>query len=261
MRHLLILTCAAALFVACDSKPKVDPKPEPVAAAKTPAPAAANKGEAKAQVKKVVAEPAPVPQAKPPTGPVTEALTDPSKATLTAPATFKAKFTTTKGDIVIEVTRAWAPLGADRFFNLVKAGFFQDIAMFRVIPGFMGQFGIHGDPKVSAAWKGAKIKDDPVTQSNTRGMVTFAMAGKNTRTTQLFINFSDGNKRLDGMGFPPFGKVVGGMDIVDKIHSGYGEGAPRGRGPAQGRVQGEGNAYLKKDFPNLDYIVSAEIVQ
>jgi len=128
-----------------------------------------------------------------------------------------------------------------------------------VIPGFMCQFGIHGDPNVSAKWREATIPDDPVKGSNTRGTITFATAGPNTRTTQLFINFAD-NVNLDGMGFSPFGKVIAGMDVVDKINGEYGEGAPGGRGPDQGRIQMEGNTYLKKDFPNLDYIKSATIL-
>jgi len=186
-------------------------------------------------------------------------LTDPSKLTEKAPDTFKARFETTKGSVTIEVTRSLSPNGADRFYNLVRSGYFKDIAFFRVVPGFMCQFGIHGDPKVAAAWREARITDDPVKGSNTRGAITFATAGPNTRTTQFFINFAD-NSRLDGMGFAPFGKVTEGMDVVDKINSEYGEGAPRGRGPDQGRVQKEGNAYLKKDFPNLDYIKSASVL-
>lgn len=186
-------------------------------------------------------------------------LTDPTKLTEKAPERFKVKFETTKGAFTIEVMRAQAPLGADRFYNMVRSGYFKDIAFFRVISGFMCQFGIHGDPKVSAAWRDARIPDDPVKASNTRGAVTFAMAGPDTRTTQIFINFGD-NARLDGMGFPSFGKVTEGMDVVDKINSEYGEGSPRGRGPNQSRVQMEGNAYLKKDFPNLDYIKSATIL-
>jgi peptidyl-prolyl cis-trans isomerase A (cyclophilin A) len=187
-------------------------------------------------------------------------FTDPSKLTEKAPDTYKVQFDTTKGKMVIEVKRALSPNGADRFYNLVRSGYFQDIAFFRVIPGFMAQFGIHGDPKVSAAWRKASIQDDPVKGSNTRGMVTFAKGGPNTRTTQLFINLVD-NARLDGMGFPPFGKVVEGLDVLDKINGEYGEGAPGGRGPNQGQIQMEGNAFLKKDFPNLDYIKSASIVK
>lgn len=184
---------------------------------------------------------------------------DPSKLTEKAPESFKAKFTTTKGAFTIEVTRSLSPNGADRFYNLVKSGYFQDVAFFRVIPGFMGQFGIHGDPKVSAAWRGARIQDDPVKASNKRGYVSFAMAGPNTRTTQFFINLVD-NTNLDSMGFSPFGKVVEGQDVVDKINGEYGEGAPRGRGPNQGLIQEKGNEYLKASFPNLDYIKSAALV-
>jgi peptidyl-prolyl cis-trans isomerase A (cyclophilin A) len=184
---------------------------------------------------------------------------DPAKLTATAPETFKAQFDTTKGKFTVEVTRSLSPNGADRFYNLVRSGFFTDVEFFRVIPGFMCQFGIHGDPAISAKWRDANIADDPVKGSNTRGTITFATAGPGTRTTQLFINFAD-NTGLDGQGFSPFGKVVEGMDVVDKINGEYGEGAPGGNGPDQGRIQMEGNAYLKKDFPNLDYIKSATII-
>jgi len=185
-------------------------------------------------------------------------LQKPAELSEQAPATYKANLDTSKGAIVITVHRDWAPLGADRFFNLVKNGFYDDVRFFRVIPGFMAQFGIHGNPTVAAAWRPAQIKDDPVKQSNKRGFVTFATAGPNTRTTQLFINFGD-NAGLDKQGFAPFGEVTTGMDVVDKIYSGYGEGAPRGKGPDQGRTQSEGNAYLTKEFPRLDYIKSATI--
>jgi peptidyl-prolyl cis-trans isomerase A (cyclophilin A) len=191
--------------------------------------------------------------------PALPGFTDPAKLTGKAPETFKAQFDTTKGEFTIEVTRSLSPNGADRFYNLVRSGYFKDIAFFRVIPGFMCQFGIHGDPAVAAKWREASITDDPVKGSNTRGTISFATAGPNTRTTQLFINFGD-NANLDGMGFSPFGKVTEGMDVVDKINSEYGEGAPGGRGPNQGRVQTEGNVYLKKDFPDLDYIKSATIL-
>lgn len=185
-------------------------------------------------------------------------LADPSKATEKAPDKFRVVFDTTKGKVVIEVTREWAPRGADRFYNLVKVGFFKDIAIFRVISGFMAQFGIHGDPQIAKAWKEATVKDDAVKAKNTRGMVTFATAGPHTRTTQMFINFGD-NSRLDGMGFSPFGKVAEGMDVIDSLYSDYGEGAPRGRGPDQAKAQHHGNAYLKDQFPNLDYINSAAL--
>jgi len=184
---------------------------------------------------------------------------DPAQATETAPASFKVKFVTTAGDFVIEATRDWAPNGVDRLYNLVKIGYYENVAFFRVIGGFMAQFGIHGDPRVNKVWRDAKIADDPIKQSNKPGFVTFAMAGPNTRTTQLFINFVDNNS-LDGMGFPPIGKVVEGMDVANKIYSGYGEGAPRGRGPSQGLVQMQGNSYLKESFPQLDYIKKTELL-
>ena len=175
-----------------------------------------------------------------------------------APATYKARFDTTKGVFVIQVNRAWAPNGADRFYNLVKNGFYDNIRFFRVISGFMVQFGINGDPKLSAQWREARIPDDRVSQSNKRGFITFATAGPNTRTTQVFINFAD-NAGLDSQGFSPFGQVVQGMDVVDRLNAEYGEGAPRGRGPDQGRLQQEGNAYLQKDFPRMDFIKKATI--
>ena len=192
--------------------------------------------------------------------PAAPGFTDPASLTEKAPDTFKAQFDTTKGKFVIEVTKSLSPNGADRFYNLVRSGYFKDIAFFRVVPGFMCQFGIHGDPAVSAKWREANIADDPVKGSNTRGTITFATAGPNTRTTQLFINFRD-NIALDEHGFSPFGKVVSGMDVVDKINGEYGD-APQfgGRGPDQGRIQREGNSYLKKEFPNIDYIKSATIL-
>jgi peptidyl-prolyl cis-trans isomerase A (cyclophilin A) len=184
---------------------------------------------------------------------------DPAQLTAKAPESFRVQFDTTKGKFTVTVTRSLSPNGADRFYNLVRSGYFKDIAFFRVIPGFMCQFGIHGDPKVSDKWRDANIPDDPVKGSNTRGTITFATAGPNTRSTQFFINFGD-NIRLDQMGFSPFGKVTDGMDVVDKINGEYGEGAPGGQGPEQGRIQSEGNAYLKKDFPHLDYIKSATVL-
>ncbi len=185
-------------------------------------------------------------------------LANPATLKEPAPATYKAKFETSKGVFVIQVTRAWAPQGADRFYNLVKNGFFDNVRFFRVISGFMVQFGINGDPALSAKWRDANIRDDRVTQSNKRGMITFATAGPNTRTTQVFINFAD-NTNLDGMGFAPFGKVVSGMNVVDALYAGYGEGAPRGAGPDQGRLQTEGNAYLAKEFPRMDFVKKATI--
>ncbi len=187
-----------------------------------------------------------------------EKLKNPAGLAEQAPATYKVDFDTSKGKFVVQVHRDWAPRGADRFYNLVKNGFYDNTRFFRNIEGFMVQFGIHGDPAVSNVWRGAQIQDDPVKQSNKRGYITFATGGPNTRTTQVFINFGD-NAALDKQGFSPFGEVVSGMDIVDKLYNGYGEGAPRGRGPDQGRTQWEGNAYLTKDFPRLDYTKTATI--
>jgi peptidyl-prolyl cis-trans isomerase A (cyclophilin A) len=188
------------------------------------------------------------------------ATIDPSLATATAPEVFKARFTTTRGAFVIEVHRAWAPNAADRFYNLVKLGFFDDTRFFRVIEGFMVQFGISGDPRVSTKWRAANIKDDPVTKSNKRGMVTFAQtSAPDSRSTQVFINFAD-NGNLDASRFSPFGEVVQGMSVVDTLYHGYGEGRPNGSGPDQGRVQESGNQYLDAEFPQLDRILSASLL-
>ncbi len=186
-------------------------------------------------------------------------LLTPDALTATAPDVFQARFETSKGDFVIEVHRDWSPNGADRFYNLVANGYYDDVRFFRVIDGFMAQFGIHGDSAVAAAWREARIPDDTVVESNTRGFISYAMGGPNTRTTQVFINFGD-NSRLDEMGFPPFGQVVEGMEVVDQIYSGYGEGAPGGSGPMQGLIQYRGNAYLNDEFPRLDYVVRAAII-
>ncbi|HXW40251.1 MAG TPA: peptidylprolyl isomerase [Xanthobacteraceae bacterium] len=190
---------------------------------------------------------------------VAQRLANPAALNEQAPASYKVKFDTSKGAFVVEVHRDWAPGGADRFYNLAKNGFFDNARFFRVISGFMVQFGINADPAVSAVWRNARIADDPVKVSNKRGMITFATAGPNTRTTQLFINYGD-NARLDGQGFAPFGQVVSGMNVVDALYPGYGEGAPAGMGPEQGRVQTEGNAYLTREFPRLDYIKTTTIV-
>ena len=185
-------------------------------------------------------------------------LANPAAFNEKAPAVFKAKFDTSKGAFVLEVHRDWAPNGADRFYNLVKHGFYDNVRFFRVISGFMVQFGINGDPKLAAKWREAQMKDDPVRQSNKRGTITYAMAGPDTRTSQVFINFAD-NSSLDRQGFSPFGRVVSGMNVIDKLNAEYGEGAPRGRGPDQGRIQAEGNAYLMREFGRLDHVKKATI--
>lgn len=192
-------------------------------------------------------------------GSASKALLNPEGLKETAPATYTVNFDTSAGSFVVTVHREWAPNGADRFYNLVKNGFFNDARFFRAIPNFMVQFGIHADPAVSKVWRNARLPVDKVTQSNKRGFITYAMgASPDTRTTQVFINFRD-NSNLDKLGFAPFGQVTTGMDVVDKIFTGYGEGAPSGNGPEQGRIQAEGNAYLTKSFPKLDYIKSATI--
>jgi peptidyl-prolyl cis-trans isomerase A (cyclophilin A) len=233
MRSLPFTLAALALLTACSRNDDATAGPEPGKVAEEKPAAAAAQG---------------------------PALLHPERATEKAPETFKVKFTTTKGDFVVQVTRAWAPLGADRFYNLVKLGFYDGVRFFRAIEGFMVQFGVHGDPKVSAAWGGARIPDDPVVKSNKRGFVTFAMAGPGSRTSQIFINYADKNVRLDGMGFAPFGEVIEGMNVVDSLHKGYGETAPRGKGPNPGRLQTEGNGYLDREFPDLDSVKSAKLL-
>jgi peptidyl-prolyl cis-trans isomerase A (cyclophilin A) len=170
-----------------------------------------------------------------------------------APDAFQVKLETSKGDIVIDVTRAWAPNGVDRFYALVKSGFFDGCRFFRVVEDFMAQFGVNGDPKVNSQWNNSKIPDDPVKQSNKRGYVTFAFVDANSRTTQVFINFAD-NSYLDESGFAPFGKVTQGLEVLDAIYNQYGET------PDQTKIQLEGNSYLEKNYPNLDFIKSAAII-
>lgn len=185
----------------------------------------------------------------------------PSSPPPACPARYRVRFETTKGSFVIEVTRDWAPRGAERFHKLVKEGYYDDCRFFRVLPGFMAQVGINGNPALNDKWRNETIQDDPVLKSNTRGMVTYAKSNApHSRTTQIFINYGD-NSNLDGMGFAPFGEVVEGMEVVDALYGGYGEGAPRGRGPDQGKIQTDGNAYLDKEFPKLDHIRTARIVE
>src|SRR5262245_10473268 len=187
------------------------------------------------------------------------ALKDPAKLKEQAPAKYNVKFDTSVGVFVVTVTREWAPLGADRFYNLVKNGYYDGIRFFRAVPNFMVQFGIHGDPALNTAWRAARIGVDPVKQSKQRGYITYAMGGSpDTRTTHVFINYGD-NSFLDKTGFAPFGQVSTGMEVVDKIFQGYGDGPPRGKGPDQTRLQTEGNPYLEKEFPKMDYIKKATI--
>jgi len=188
--------------------------------------------------------------------PYDRALLRPALLKDKAPNTYQVRFTTTRGEFVVTVTRAWAPLGADRFYNLVKHHFFDNASFFRVVPEFVVQFGLSAYPGVSAAWKDTNIKDDPVTQSNKKGFITFATAGPNTRTTQVFIDLKD-NTRLDSMGFAPFGVVEGkGMDVVEMMYGQYGDNA----GPDQDQIQKQGKPYLDKGWPKLDSIKTATLV-
>ena len=183
-------------------------------------------------------------------------LKDPASLTEHAPASYRARFDTSKGVFVIEVTREWAPQAADRFFNLVKHGFYDGARFFRVLDGFMAQFGLNGTPEIQRPWQSAGIADEPVVQSNLRGFVSFAKESMpNTRFTMVFINFAD-NSFLDKDGFPPFGRVVTGMDVVDTLYSGYG----RQNQPDQRRILREGNAYLQAENPRLDFIRKAALV-
>jgi peptidyl-prolyl cis-trans isomerase A (cyclophilin A) len=181
-------------------------------------------------------------------------LSDPSQLTETSPAIYRARFDTSKGPFVIAVHREWAPIGADRFYNLVKNGFYDGTRFFRVRPGFMAQFGLNGDPSIQVAWQRASLRDEPPMKSNTRGYVSFTKENlPNTRFTQIFINSAD-NSYLDEQGFAPFGQVVSGLEIVDKLFS-----PPRDNEPDQRRILREGNAYLK-EFPQLDFVKKATIV-
>ena len=186
-------------------------------------------------------------------------LVYPDRATETAPDTFRARFATTEGDFVIEVHREWAPRGADRFYNLLRVGYYDSVYVHRVVPDRVAQFGIHPDPRINYQWRESPIRDDPPRESNTRGRVAFARSGAHSRTTQVFVNLSD-NPGLDAQGFAPFGEVVEGMEVVDAFHDGYGDGPPRGEGPYPAQAAAEGNAYFEREFPELDQILEARIV-
>lgn len=195
-------------------------------------------------------------------GPDPAALLTPASPSLAeqSPPQYHVQFETSRGPFVMEVNREWAPLGADRFYNLVRHGFYDGARFFRVLPDFVVQFGIPGDTALSQIWSEQHIQDDPVVQSNRRGYVSFAMAGPDTRTAQVFINLAE-NQRLDAMGFAPFGRIVEGMEIVQSLFAGYGEGPPRGSGPDQDLIEREGTPYLEREFPLLDYIQRARLVR
>ena len=190
----------------------------------------------------------------------TSKLTNPAALTEQAPATYKVKFDTSKGSFVVQVTRAWAPRGADRFHELLRMRYFDEGRFFRVIPGFIAQFGIHKDFNVHAKWRNFAILDDPPKEKNLRGTAAFAQSGPNTRATEVFINLAD-NKDLDEGKFVPFGRITEGLDVIDRLYSGYGELGPKGKGPDAGRAEEEATEYMLPRFPNLDYIKRARIIE
>jgi peptidyl-prolyl cis-trans isomerase A (cyclophilin A) len=264
-RYRLAAALLGALVVgACDPPPSAKPDSLPTAASAraTPSGAAAASTTASDETRgasdvaaSATAAASASPAASGATGAGKAALLDPKLAGERAPAQFNAKFVTTKGIFVVEAHRDWAPRGVDRFYNLVKIGFYDDVALYRVVKGFVVQLGLSGNPRVSAAWKDAKIQDDRVKESNKRGYVTFAMAGPDSRTTQIFVNLGD-NGNLDEMGFAPIGKVVTGMEVIDKLHGGYKERITR----LQTKIVEEGNSFLRESFPELDYVKSATLV-
>jgi len=181
-------------------------------------------------------------------------LLRPQRFQETAPAAYQVRLETSVGDVVIQVHRAWAPLGADRFYNLAKGGYYDGSRIYRVLPNFMAQFGLHADPYVTQAWKSEFLVDDPGVASNTRGRVAFAKGGLHSRTTEIFISYKD-NSQLDERGFTPIGEVIEGMEVVDAFYSAYGDGPPRGEGPYQAMAAARGNEYLDADFPELTRIL------
>ena len=269
MKSLVVFPLFALVSVAaCDAPPEPQPEPQTTASATQSAAKRQMPSARRPAMSTASAVATPPVEAK---GPFPEStdpnLKDVAKASAKAPAKFAVKFETTVGDFEVECTREWAPVGVDRFYSLVKVGFFDDIAFFRVMrepKPFMVQFGIHGNPEVSKIWREANLDREDVKQSNTRGMLTFAMSGQTdtpkkttaTRSTQLFINYDD-NSNLDDMGFAPLCKVTGdGMAVVDKIYTGYGAGL----GEKQGRIQMEGNKFLREKYPAVDYIKTARLV-
>jgi peptidyl-prolyl cis-trans isomerase A (cyclophilin A) len=184
---------------------------------------------------------------------------DPAHLDAVGPDSFTVHFESSRGAFDVKVHRDWAPRANDRLYYLFRAHYYDGVRFFRTVDNFVSQFGISGDTAVIRVWRDKKLPDDSVTRSNVRGTLSFASGGPNTRTTQLFINYRD-NSRLDRSGFAVFGQVISGMEVVDSLYKEYGEGAPRGKGPEQGRIQKEGNAYLIRDFPKLDYVITARVV-
>ena len=250
-RAMWCVSAAVVLLVGCKTKqPEAETKPAETAKVETPPPTAAP-APTPAESKPAAAAPSAAPALAAKAG----NLLKPATLNEKAPEKYEVKFKTTRGDFTVMVKREWSPLAADRFYNLVKAHFYDNTAFFRVVPGFVVQFGISDRPAVSAAWKHTEIPDDPVTQTNKRGTLSFATAGPNTRTTRIFINLKD-NLRLDGMGFSPFAVVEGdGMNVVEMLYEGYGNDG----GPSQDKIESQGTPYVKKGWPKLDFIVSASL--
>lgn len=251
---MLIFAAVAMLSFGCKKEEPAAESTPPAQPAATPPPAAAP-----AEATPSAAQPAPAATSEAqvvPKSSYDRALLRPAMLGEIAPDSYQAKFSTTRGEFTVTVTRSWAPIGADRFYNLIKHHYYDNASFFRVVPGFVAQFGISAFPPVSAAWQHANLKDDPVTQSNKRGTLTFATAGPNTRTTQIFINLKD-NSGLDAQGFSPFGVVDGkGMNVVDMFYDQYGDAA----GPDQDQTTKQGKPYLDKGWPKLDSIKSASLV-
>ncbi len=246
----ILVACGGAEPAAEDASGNSDP---PAAAEPLPA-------EPPPEETQPLAEPDPEPE---PTPVVLPPLLNPAHpdANAAAPAEYRVVLDTTKGEMVLQVHRDWAPLGADRFYNLVRVGFFTDVRFFRVVDSFVAQFGMNGDPEVNAAWDAAEMPDDPsIGETNSRGRITFAHAGPGTRTTQLFLSIGN-NAFLDRQGFSPFGEIVEGLGVLDSLHNGYGDGPPSGAGPDQGRIGAQGNRYLERDFPRLDYVRRARLLE
>ncbi len=247
---LAALAILSVFLVGCAREP--EPAEEEPAGEEAAAPAEEQPADEPEAAEAPAAEPEP-PKPAPTASADRKSLMNPSALKEKAPDVYRVKWETSKGDVLIEVDRSWAPKGADRFYNLVKNGFYDECRFFRVVPNFIVQVGMHPDPQISRVWQDARITDDPVTKTNRKGTITFATAGPNTRTTQLFVNYK-ANAFLDNQGFAPFGTVVEGMDVIESVYAGYGEA------PEQGMIRAQGNKYLNEKFPKLDYIKKATIL-
>jgi peptidyl-prolyl cis-trans isomerase A (cyclophilin A) len=250
VRLLIAVLAVLSLFLVSCAEQRQPPE-EPVKKAEEPKPTPPEPVQPEVKPEAPKPETAKVEPPKPKAAP-TVSLMSPSKMTEKAPETYMVNLDLSNGKVKIQVTRAWAPRGADRFYNLVRNGYYDGCRFFRIAQNFVVQFGMNGDPKVGAVWQNARIPDDPVTKTNRKGSITFATSGANSRTTQVFINLK-ANESLDSQGFAPFGQVVEGMEVIESLYAGYGES------PDQGMILQQGNAYLNRSFPKLDYIKKATI--